>query len=210
MKTKGSGLIFLGLLLIAAAVGLVCWNTFQDTRAGTMAAQDMALLLEQSAAVESAPADAPTVSSPTEEPADYLLVPEMEMPVKEVDGREYVGTLELPTLDRTLPVLNGWDYELLQVAPCRYEGSAYTGNLIIMAHNYDSHFGRLKNLQIGDPVTFRDVEGNTFSYQVASLETLNPTDTEEMEAGDWDLTLFTCTIGGKYRVTVRCSQIPGT
>ena len=175
-----------------------------------MAAQDMALLLEQSAAVESAPADAPMVSSPTEEPADYLLVPEMEMPVKEVDGREYVGTLELPTLDRTLPVLNGWDYELLQVAPCRYEGSAYTGNLIIMAHNYDSHFGRLKNLQIGDPVTFRDVEGNTFSYQVVSLETLNPTDTEEMEAGDWDLTRFTCTIGGKYRVTVRCSQIPGT
>ena len=64
----------------------------------------------------------------------------------------------LPTLGRTLPVLNGWSGELLKIAPCRYLGSAYNDNLIVMAHNYDSHFGRLKKLQIGDPVTFRDVE----------------------------------------------------
>ena len=29
-------------------------------------------------------------------------------------------------------------------------------------------------------------------------------DVEAMESGDWALTLFTCTIGGKTRVTVRC------
>ena len=28
-----------------------------------------------------------------------------------------------------------------------------------------------------------------------------------MEEGDWDLTLFTCTIGGKTRITVRCARI---
>ena len=27
---------------------------------------------------------------------------------------------------------------------------------------------------------------------------------EEMEAGEWDFTMFTCTIGGSNRVTVRC------
>lgn len=29
---------------------------------------------------------------------------------------------------------------------------------------------------------------------------------EEMESGDWDLSLFTCTLGGSYRVTVRCER----
>ena len=131
----------------------------------------------------------------------------MEMPVVEIDGREYVGTLYLPTIGRTLPVLNGWSGELLKIAPCRYLGSAYNDNLIVMAHNYDSHFGRLKKLQIGDPVTFQDVEDHDFEYEVVSLEILNPEDVEPMEEGDWDLTLFTCTIGGKTRITVRCARM---
>ena len=37
-------------------------------------------------------------------------------------------------------------------------------------------------------------------------ETLNPTDVAGMEAGDWDLTLFTCTVGGQSRVTVRFAR----
>ncbi len=32
-------------------------------------------------------------------------------------------------------------------------------------------------------------------------------DVEEMITGDWDLTLFTCTLGGQTRVTVRCQLI---
>jgi len=39
------------------------------------------------------------------------------------------------------------------------------------------------------------------------VETLQPTAVEEMCSGDWDLTLFTCTLGGKFRVTVRCDRV---
>lgn len=202
---KGSTLICLGLLLIVAAAGLTGYNIFGDRHAGTTAIQDLMLLQEARArSMETTPESQLPEAVLPEEPADYESVPEMEMPVMEIDGREYVGTLELPTISRALPVLNGWDAELLQVAPCRYLGSAYSGNLIVMAHNYDSHFGRLKNLRIGDPVTFQDVEGNAFRYEVVSLETLNPLETREMEEGDWDLTLFICTVGGQTRVTVRC------
>ena len=35
-------------------------------------------------------------------------------------------------------------------------------------------------------------------------ETLPETAVEEMRAGEWDLTLFTCTYDGRARVTVRC------
>ena len=38
---------------------------------------------------------------------------------------------------------------------------------------------------------------------MVARETLNPTDIEGMESGNWDLTLFTCTVGGQSRVTIR-------
>ena len=48
------------------------------------------------------------------------------------------------------------------------------------------------------------MNGKSLYYKVANLETLGAYDVDEMEAGQWDLTLFTCTIGGANRVTVRC------
>lgn len=202
MRTKGTVLIALGLLLIAGSAGLAGFNLWQSAQAGETAARDLALLLDAED-TQTEPREEILIQSVPK--VESLPVP--EMPVTEVNGREYVGTVELPTIDRTLPVLNGWDSELLQIAPCRYAGSAYTGDLILMAHNYDSHFGRLKNLRIGDPVTFRDMAGNSFFYEVAVLETLKPEDSQQMEEGDWDLTLFTCTVGGKTRVTVRCTLL---
>ena len=78
---------------------------------------------------------------------------------------------------------------------------------MLAAHNYNSHFGKLKNLHQGDRVIFTDVDGNVFTYEVAVKETLRPTAVEEMTSGQWPLTLFTCTIGGSYRVTIRCEQV---
>ena len=68
---------------------------------------------------------------------------------------------------------------------------------------YDFSNKELKSLAEGDVATFTDMAGNVFIYKMVERETLNPTDIEEMEDGDWDLTLFTCTVGGKTRVTIR-------
>ena len=193
MKRKGKGLILTGLLLMAAALLLTGYNLYEQMRAQRSAAQAAALLTEQ--LPQAGEAAVP----------DYLLTPEMEMPVETIDGVDYVGVLRIPALALELPVISQWSYPLLKIAPCRYSGSAYQNNLVLCAHNYASHFGNLKNLHIGDAVTFTDMDGNLFTYQVAELETLPPQATEEMENGDWDLTLFTCTVGGQSRVTVRCT-----
>ena len=193
MKHKGKGLIFTGLLLIAAALFLTGYNLFDQMRAQRSAAQAAAQLAER--LPQTRQTDVP----------DYLLTPEMEMPVETIDGVDYVGVLRIPALALELPVINQWSYPLLKIAPCRYSGSAYQNNLVLCAHNYASHFGNLKSLHIGDAVTFTDMDGNLFTYQVAELETLPPQATEEMENGDWDLSLFTCTVGGQSRVTVRCT-----
>lgn len=201
---KGTALITLGLLLIAAALSLVAYNLSESHTARQFDAEVVELMCEtlysEAAQKDTAAIDAAEdVVLP-----DYLRDPEMEMPVQTIDGQDYIGVLSIPALDLELPVISQWSYPGLRVAPCRYQGSAYTNDLIIAAHNYSTHFGNLKTLQEGDSIFFVDVRGNAFSYEVAALETLAPTATEEMASGDWDLTLFTCTVGGQSRVTLRC------
>jgi hypothetical protein len=66
--------------------------------------------------------------------------------------------------------------------------------------------GRIDDLRAGDAVSFTDMDGETVQFEVVALDVLHPADIEEMTAGDYDLTLFTCTYGGKSRITVRCMR----
>lgn len=203
MKSNRKGKIFMiiGLLLIVAAFSLCVYNIWEGKRAGK-SVKDAVGYLEEKIFEEEA-----SVSEEVEIIPDYILNPDMEMPIEHVNGNEYIGILNLPSLGRELSVMSEWSYSKLKISPCRYKGSVYQNNLIILAHNYMSHFGTLKNLHIGDSVTFTDVDGNVFFYQVAELEVLMPTAIEEMESGNWDLTLFTCTLDGQSRVTVRCELV---
>ena len=199
---RGSMLIALGALLLAAALGLTAFNLYEDHRAAANAGAAAQQLRQELPAP-------PVNREETEAEAvpDYVLAPEMEMPAVTVDGQDYIGTLQLPSLELEFPVISRWSYSRLKLAPCRYAGSAYTGDLVIAAHNYSRHFGRLKDLAQGDLVRFTDADGNVFTYAVAAREVLLPTAVEEMSAGEWDLTLFTCTLGGRSRVTVRCELV---
>ena len=193
-------MIGVGLLLIAAALALVAYNIADAQRAAKSAAQALEALEQASPAVSAAEPDAV--------PA-YVADPDMEMPTVTVEGNDYIGQMDIDALGLSLPVISEWSYPALKVAPCRYTGSAYQDNMIIAAHNYSSHFGRLSQLSAGDAVRFTDVDGNVFTYTVSQIEDLPGTAIEEMQAGDWDLTLFTCTLGGRTRVTVRCTRADG-
>lgn len=125
------------------------------------------------------------------------------MPVQQIDGRDYIGVLDIPALSLTLPVLKEWDYPSFNVAPCRYAGSVYADGFVNAAHNYDSHFGRIGSLSASDSVRFTDIDSNVFDYSVVAIETLAPYATGDMKSDDWSLSRFTCTLGGQYRVTVR-------
>ena len=206
MRNKGTSMILLGLLLIAVALFLTAYNLYDEQRAEQSALQVIDRLEDY------LPSEVPTEAStepiveqapmPSDAP-DYVLCPDMEMPVETINGMDYIGVLQIPSLELELPIASEWNYPNLKAAPCRYSGSAYLNNMIICAHNYSSHFGKLKNLSEEDVATFTDMAGNVFIYKMVERETLNPTDIEEMEDGDWDLTLFTCTVGGKTRVTIR-------
>ena len=190
---RGTVWINAGLLLIAAALFLSVYNEWESHEARDSARQVIAQLCDELPTEAGEPTTLPDVRR--------------EMPVKTINGRDYIGVLSIPSLELELPVISQWDYPALKVAPCRYSGSLYQDNLIICAHNYASHFGKLKELQPGDIVLFTDMDEHVVTFQMVERETLNPMDAEGMEAGDWDLTLFTCTIGGQTRVTIRLERV---
>lgn len=207
MRGNGRFWRVLGYVQLALALCLTVYNVTQANQAGEAAREAVTALEELVAVPETVPAQQeaePTL--PVETLPDYVRNPEKEMPTQNINGYDYIGVLSIPALKLELPVMSTWDYTRLRIAPCRYTGSVYQDNMTLCAHNYASHFGKLKELRLGDSITFTDVEGTVFSYTVRELETLSPTAVEEMTEGDWDLTLFTCTIGGATRVTVRCDR----
>ena len=199
---KGKLLTGVGLLLIAAALLLTVYNIRESDRAGAES-EEMVVRME------SLTADLPErlETEKKEFVPEYKKNPEMEMPTVEVNGQECVGMIEIPALGLKLPVISEWSDAKLKKAPCRYSGSAYLKNMIIAGHNYRTHFSGIKRLNPGDSVVFTDADGNVFSYEVAEIETVGGYDIEKMEAGDWDLTLFTSTNKGKARAAVRCREI---
>lgn len=211
-KNKGTILICTGLLLIAAALFLTAYNLFDEVRAGN-SAKDLADRLREQIVVTYVEGTDKSYLQPDGTPAEivelpaYVQNPDMEMPVEILGDYAYIGLLEIPSLGLELPIIENWSYPALKVAPCRYTGSVYKDNMIISAHNYKTHFGLLDQLKGGERVIFTDMEGNEFFYEVIGTEILEPTAIEEMKGGDWPLTLFTCTLGGQSRVTVRCDKV---
>lgn len=198
MSKRTKILITLGVLLILAALGLTLYNVLADMNAAKASNEIFSALDAQiSYSGGDSAVDVP----------DYVSNPNMEMPTIEYDGVDYIGLLEIPSLGLDLPIASGWSYKQLRTSPCRYVGSAYLDSLIICGHNYSSHFGELKNLEIGSEIIFSDADGNLFFYEVVSVEELRPTAVEEMKSADYDLSLFTCTVGGRARVTVRCMRV---
>lgn len=201
MKNKrNGGSIFIagGLLLLAAAIFLTGYNLYDEYRAGAAASHVLEALQQQT----------PENSLPDQaELPDYIVNPDMEMPTEEIDGNDYIGVLEIPSLGLSLPVMSNWSYPKLKLAPCRYSGSAYTGSLTIAAHNYRTHFGPVRDVPVGTQVLFTDVKGRQFSYEVSAVETIEATAIEDAVSDVWDLTLITCTPGGQARVAVRCLKV---
>ena len=101
-------------------------------------------------------------------------------PVTMVGDYEYIGVLDLPVLNLSLPIMSDWDYERLKMAPCRQFGSAATDDLVIAGHNYINHFGSLGMLKAGDSVTFTDTDGAVNTYVVSETATISPTETENV------------------------------
>lgn len=198
--------MLLGAALIFGALSLFLYNQHEAAEAGQAAGNLLPVLMEEIEAHEGTDTDPLTITVPVGTPIEYIDSSAFIMTEVEINGHAYIGYLSIPKLELELPVMAGWSYPKLQISPCRYTGSVRGEDLVIMAHNYASHFGGLSKLSEGDSVIFTDMDGIVTAYEVVAQDVLAPNAVEEMTAGDFDLTLFTCTYGGKSRVTVYCDR----
>ena len=198
--------MILGAALIFGALSLFIFNQKEAAEAGAASKSLLPQLLEVIEEEANSPTDPSTYEQPVGTPVDFLNPSAFEMTEVKVGGYDYIGYLSIPTLNLELPVMADWDYTRLRIAPCRYTGSVRGEDLVILAHNYLIHFGTISKLDVGDSVIFTDMDGVVTAYQVVGQDILDPYAVEEMISGDYDLTLFTCTYGGKNRVTVYCDR----
>lgn len=188
--------IYIGIIFITLAIGLSIINIIQEKKAE----------LEASRAVNQIRIKIPNLSDEELLRQTIKMNDEIGMNVLEVGGKEYIGLIDISSLNLTLPIQSNWDYTKLKSSPCRYRGSIYDNSMIIMAHNYKRHFGNLYKINPGSEIIFTDVNGLKYSYTVLGSETIDGKNVDEMINNEYDLTLFTCTYGGKSRMTIRCKS----
>ena len=204
-KLFGTALVLLGAILLCAALAVTGRNLWLEERTDPVLDQAVEQLKQQThqppaPTQPEAPAH-PGVELPSEEDA---LRP---MPEVDIDGVGYIGYLSIPELTLELPVIGENSEENLEIAPCRFYGTAYQKNFVIGGHRYRRHFRKLSTLGYGDTVRFKDMDGYEFTYEVTELEVLDPSQAQYLCSGDWDLSLYTCTPGGLSRVVLRCLRV---
>ena len=181
---------WIGIFCVVCSISLCAYNIYDSFRSYFVSQQKMNAYHVVKTSVGSIP--------------DYVLNPDMDMPEVDVDGMSCIGTLEIPSLDLNLCVTSTFSDENMKQLPCRYYGSIYKNNMVIIAHNYWFHFGRLHTLKSGDEIIFTDASGNTFKYCVDAMDVVSPESVAEVTNGKWPLTLVTCTLDSQNRVVVRC------
>lgn len=205
-KIAGIVLTTVGALLIVLALLLFCYNQNEDDTAGREAES---LLTEVLAAIETATPQASIGPLPTGSDGETVAETETELPMIQIDGENYIGYLTIPDLQLQLPVMADWDYDRLKKAPCRQFGSVDTDDLVIAAHNYKNHFGKLGTLTVGASLSFTDMTGTKHSYTVTNITTLPEDAVDAVQNSGHDLVLYTCTLTGTTRVAVFCDRENG-
>jgi sortase A len=181
----------IALILTYAAIALIVLDDYRAGRASELTAR---ILSEQ------------ILQNKQERAGDYNYFYENMPQLLEIDGEFYIGTIIIPSLGLELPVNNDWSDEKLDGSPCRYSGNI-AETLVISAHNYAGHFGRIYSLAAGDKIIITDAAGSEHLYGVELVYILHETEIDAMINTRYDLTLFTCTLDSRHRLTVRCVKI---
>ena len=150
-----SGLLLLaGAILVAAAVGLALlsvWKSAAQRNEQTEAAHRLQMLTaEPTAGVIGDHADE-------------------EMPRLELNGRDYIGLIELPEYGVSLPVAADWDTGLFPFRPACYSGTLYSGTLIIGGSGGEDCFAFISQLDAGECMMFTDARGVRYAFTVSRI-----------------------------------------
>jgi sortase A len=125
-------------------------------------------------------------------PAPQNAVPEERrdntMPAVSIDGKDFIGIIEIPRFSSSLPV--GGDWGNSSKYPCLFSGSIYDRTIKIGATTGSGQYSFYRELSLGDTLIFTDMEGNRFTYGIKSMRYEKHADQSTLTHTDADLVLF--------------------
>ena len=121
-----------------------------------------------------------------------------------------IGTIEIPKINISYPILSELNETLLKVSPCRFLGDiSDNSNLCIAGHNYDNDkfFSRIWRLNTGDKVIISDNDNSTYNFSVFNKYEVDSSDLspiyEVTNKYKKELTLVTCNNQNNKRIIVK-------
>ena len=121
-------------------------------------------------------------------------------------GTQY-ATIEIPKIDKTLPVFFGDSLEILKKGVGHFAGSYFPsegGSIVYMGHNSKDTFRRLGEVQIGDEIIVTASYGK-YTYKVYDMAVIQETEEDKLpiQKDKEILMVYTCypfaNIGHAYR-----------
>lgn len=124
-----------------------------------------------------------------------------------------IGTIEIPKLNLSYPILSHLTDDFLKIAPCRFYGEMpnQLSNLCIAGHNYDNQkfFSHIASLKTGDTIFLIDSQNNKFTYLVSDQYEVKANDLSPIYEKAQEiplLTLVTCNNFTKNRIIVKAKM----
>lgn len=190
MKNASKILWYFGFLLILGSLTMLAISQLHVRRAQIAAAE----LTQQIMAIM------PERVPGTKEPHAV-----QEMPVYQIDGRDFSALIDVPLLGVTLPIYSTWDAGKITSFPCRFSGSVYDGSLIVGGSDQDGQFSFLEQISPGCLITITDMTGVEFSYVVERIERSRSAQADVLMDDASDLTVFARDSYSLDYVIARCS-----
>ncbi len=147
---------------------------------------------------------------------------EEQLAALEIEGFSCVGILEVPSRNITFAVADISSDTDDCYLPVAEDGYPAHGDFIIHGFDNEAQFASLQELVVGNEVTFTDVDGVTYTYEVVGTARLAlsqvektlqgektgliVTSEEMQQTGDIDLQLY-YEVKGRYRYVVDCRGV---
>lgn len=127
-----------------------------------------------------------------------------------VGGYNAVGTMEIPAIDLSYPILEKATPSSIETAlAVQYtaNGLNQPGNTYIVGHNYrnGTMFGNNDKLKLGDKVYIKDTSGTRIKYNIYNIYETSPEDADFIMRdtnGKREISLSTCTDNSKARLII--------
>ena len=189
MRRRGNLFLIIGCLLVAASLALLAYSRIHGEQARKHNAETVA----QIASIIPPRSDGAMDSYSN-----------MEMPVLQISGEDYIGMLDIPAFGLTLPIGSSWDTGKVTTYPCRFWGTVYDGSLIVGGADQPGQLDCLDQIWDGSVVTVTDMTGGVFRYVVSRVERSKTAAAEVLTDSGADLTLFVRDAYNLEYIIVRC------